>query len=201
MDQLVQAQNQTVRLARNTLDDSFSRLPADPYAARDVLLRTVPALVDEFGAIAESVAAEWFSDVYGLRASNASATFGAERIEGTVRRTAAGLFVEDRSTTLLGVASKMDKWVKYSGRNAVAESASRHSLRFARVPSGAETCDWCLMLASRGAVYTSADAAASDYHTDCDCMPVPADGPDDYPSGYDPDALYQRYLDGDLGVF
>lgn len=50
--------------------------------------------------------------------------------------------------------------------------------KWARVPSGRETCSWCLMLVSRGAVYESAKAASVDnhgdgFHLDCDCVAVP----------------------------
>lgn len=54
--------------------------------------------------------------------------------------------------------------------------------RFARVPSGAETCTFCLMLASRGAVYHSRKTAGEfkHFHRNCDCKVVPGfeDNPD-----------------------
>lgn len=79
--------------------------------------------------------------------------------------------------------------------------------RYARVPTGEETCDFCIMLASRGPVYhTEESAGAYDhYHAHCDCRIVPFWGTYDAgPSrrgsimgieGYDPDALYERYVD------
>ena len=75
----------------------------------------------------------------------------------------------------------------------------------ARRPSGAKTCDFCLMLASRGPVYGTAEDAggyANRYHDDCDCIPVPVKGrwvPDGsqrgahwegQDPGYDHDKLY-----------
>ena len=77
--------------------------------------------------------------------------------------------------------------------------------RFARVPTGDETCDFCIMLASRGPVYhTEETAGAFDhYHAHCDCRIVPFWGTYELgPSrrgsimsieGYDPDALYEQY--------
>lgn len=54
--------------------------------------------------------------------------------------------------------------------------------RFARVPAGAETCTFCLMLASRGAVYHSRKTAGEfkHFHRNCDCKVVPGfeDNPD-----------------------
>lgn len=47
--------------------------------------------------------------------------------------------------------------------------------RLMRVPTGAETCAFCLMLASRGAVYIiSKDALEAKVHAHCDCVLVPA---------------------------
>lgn len=80
-------------------------------------------------------------------------------------------------------------------------------VRYARVPTGEETCDFCTMLASRGPVYhTEESAGAFDhYHAHCDCRIVPFWGTYDAgPSrrgsimsveGYDPDALYEQYVD------
>lgn len=67
------------------------------------------------------------------------------------------------------------------------------SPRWARVPSG-ETCEFCLMLASRGFAYTSEKTAGREmqYHSDCDCRIVPSWGKQTL-AGYDPDGLYARY--------
>ena len=47
---------------------------------------------------------------------------------------------------------------------------------FARVPTGAETCAFCIMLASRGAVYHSRKTAGEwrHFHRGCDCKVVPS---------------------------
>ena len=75
-------------------------------------------------------------------------------------------------------------------------------MRYARVPSGRETCAFCFMLASRGFVYWSkADAGAKgyEYHTNCDCIIVPGFSedsgvhPDAQIQGYKPTELYDRY--------
>ena len=67
------------------------------------------------------------------------------------------------------------------------------SPRWARVPRG-ETCEFCLMLASRGFAYTSEKTAGREmqYHSDCDCRIVPSWGKQTL-KGYDPDGLYARY--------
>ena len=55
-------------------------------------------------------------------------------------------------------------------------------VRFARVPTGLETCTFCIMLAGRGAVYHTRKSAGEfrHFHRNCDCKVVPGfeDDPD-----------------------
>lgn len=71
----------------------------------------------------------------------------------------------------------------------------RRRVLYARVPSGSETCLFCLMLASRGFVYSNAGTAGenSHYHANCDCRIVPSFGKRTGVEGYDPDALYGKW--------
>lgn len=69
---------------------------------------------------------------------------------------------------------------------------------FARVPTGTETCTFCLMLASRGAVYHSRKTAGEwrHFHRGCDCKVVPSfegDPDAELVQGVKPRELYARY--------
>lgn len=66
--------------------------------------------------------------------------------------------------------------------------------RYARVPSGSETCAFCLMLGSRGFVYSSARNAGflNHYHDNCDCRVVPS-WAEMMVEGYDPEAIYDQW--------
>ena len=71
-------------------------------------------------------------------------------------------------------------------------------VRFARVPTGFETCTFCLMLASRGAVYHTRKTAGEfkHFHRRCDCKIVPGfeDDPDaELVEGVRPKELRERY--------
>lgn len=71
-------------------------------------------------------------------------------------------------------------------------------VRFARVPTGFETCTFCLMLASRGAVYHTRKTAGEfkHFHRRCDCKIVPGFGDDpdaELVEGVRPDELYELY--------
>ena len=77
--------------------------------------------------------------------------------------------------------------------------------RFARVPTGEKTCDFCIMLASRGPVYLTEESAGAftQFHAHCDCKVIPFfDSRANTWSrrkskttieGYDPDEYYRQY--------
>ena len=70
---------------------------------------------------------------------------------------------------------------------------------FARVPTGTETCTFCLMLASRGAVYHSRKTAGEwrHFHRGCDCKVVPSfegDPDAELVQGVKPRELYERIV-------
>lgn len=99
---------------------------------------------------------------------------------------------------LVNLSTILDELVKQPARDTIAESAVASKLGWARVPSGADTCAFCRMLASRGAVYTSEARAkfgksGRKYHGKCDCGVVVVRGPHDYPEGYDPDVYLAEY--------
>lgn len=79
-------------------------------------------------------------------------------------------------------------------------------VRYARVPTGRETCGFCLMLASRGFVYRSEETAGdvggmfNRYHTRCDCAVLASDEAGSV-EGYDPDWLLDVYLDARDAVY
>ena len=71
-------------------------------------------------------------------------------------------------------------------------------VRFARVPTGFETCTFCLMLASRGAVYHTRKTAGEfkHFHRNCDCKIVPGfegDKDAELVEGVRPKELYELY--------
>jgi hypothetical protein len=80
----------------------------------------------------------------------------------------------------------------------MANNAKREGVRWARVPTGKKTCSWCLILASRDAVYASEKSAStrSDghrYHGKCDCVATRIAKASDYPTEYLPDDYYEMY--------
>lgn len=203
LNRLTSAQRELVRMAQTELSGFFATVDLSrPELVRDALVEIVPLLTREYGELVATVAAEWFEEVHpgAFLAQTAAETFPPVGITENVRYHAGALFTDDPYATLSGISGAMQRFILYSGRTTVARNVQLDPSkpRFGRVPTGAKTCAWCSMLASRGFVYMSRETAglvASDYHDDCDCQIVPEwDSGSSHIAGYDPDHLYDQYL-------
>lgn len=90
----------------------------------------------------------------------------------------------------------VNKWIHSAGRMQVKANitADPTKPRWARVPKGA-TCEFCMMLASRGFDYHSEQTASlggSFHNGACDCMIVP-NWANQKIKGYNPELLKQRW--------
>ena len=198
LEQLRKALNRLSVTAQAELAAQVAGL--DPVATRRVLMAAYPQIVAEFGTASAALAADmveaWASEL-GIRPSLVlspgvvpdRATWGVSRAFG----------LPDPMGNLLLDA---DKLVKRPYRETVQQSAHASRAAWARVPSGAKTCSFCSMTASRGAVYRSSGSAGGDhkFHGGCDCQVVMVRGPEDFPDGYDPGDLFQSYQDARDGV-
>lgn len=165
----------------------------------------MPALIDKYADVSSVAASEWYEET---RAKWADAADGftpqpAPRsntdIEKLIRANVGGLWTGDDAQVLRNLNAIVDRGVRQGGHDTITYNAGRDPSgpRFARVPAGGVTCAFCVMLASRGWVYASEETAGAfkRYHSDCDCEIVPSwDKGKPYVEGYDPDALYARYL-------
>lgn len=82
---------------------------------------------------------------------------------------------ESARAAISDAAGAVARHVEQAGRDSVIAAATLDRARWARVPTGRETCAFCWMLASRGPVYTSRQAAGEmrTWHDRCDCQVVP----------------------------
>lgn len=176
---------------------------SDPKAAAAQLVADLPAIIGQYGELSAAVAADWYDDLRD--AAGAPGSFRATMadpvptaaVEANARWAVAPLF--GTPGDMLGRLKQIsDRMALQPGRDTIARNAARDrsAPRWARVPVG-ETCSFCLLTASRGAVYRSRETAGDGrrFHGECDCTPTPMWSGQDYPSGYDPDALYQSYQD------
>ncbi len=117
--------------------------------------------------------------------------------------------VEDEQTSeafINEMLERMDMQIRKSANGSVIENGYRDKRRprFARVPTydgGNRPCLFCLMLASRGAVYYSKASAGEGlngtnrYHHNCKCKVVPFYNGTEI-ENYDPDKLYEQWTEG-----
>ncbi len=170
--------------ALQELEKAWKLLPElNNYELTDRLTALVAGIIDKYGSAAASVAAEWYQrltdtephipDLYNPDVWDASTRWAlSEFYKGA-----------DFTQTMPLIASSVVRHIRNHGRETVAYSVKQtKGVAYARVPSGGETCDFCLLLAGRGPVYgTELDAKyrVSDgrkYHDDCDCLAVPVKG-------------------------
>ncbi len=155
---------------------------------------------------------EWVLERYGNMAATLAADFfevEARNLNLTPRVQMAAPFDGPRANARLewalstpnqwgNVTVLLDELVKQPYRSTFQDSAHASGGAWARVPTGASTCAFCRMTASRGAVYRSAQSAGEGkkWHGRCDCAVVLVRDERDYPKGYNPDALYDQYEAG-----
>lgn len=203
-----EAQRNIATLAERELRDFFLDLDfRNIVAATNALEIFMPALVAEFGEIGAAVAVDFYDELReeSLATKPFRAVMGElpeqRAVQASVRWAVGPLFQQDRNPdqALSNLTEVNDRFVKQTARNTIFRSAQKDTSRasFARVPSGSKTCEFCLMLASRGAVYANAKQAGETkrFHGHCDCQIIPMWDGDEYPAGYSPDELYDRYVD------
>lgn len=128
-----------------------------------------------------------------------AAPVSAHLAEGTEKATR-GIFQKAVDGDIPSMTTQLLERADYEVKRAAGQTVLDNSItdprkpRYARVPSGIETCDFCIMLASRGFVYRSAASAGelNHYHAHCRCRIIP--GFDDVKvEGYDPDYYYKLW--------
>lgn len=119
--------------------------------------------------------------------------------EQAIRAFVGKLEAEGMQRVIQLLMDRIDYEIKKSAAECVQYNGSVDPAkpRFARVPSGTETCIFCIMLASRGFVYLSKNTAGADradhFHPNCDCRIVPGFQGMEV-EGYDPSALYDEWI-------
>jgi hypothetical protein len=203
LEQFRLANAELSRLVRAELEDFFQSLSLSrPELARDALLEFLPVLTAQYGDVAATLAADWYEE--SRAASGAAGRFRAitapgvptEAVEAKVKYLAGHLWTPEPVEMLGGLLTAADKYVKQPGRDTMATNAKREGVRWARVPTGSKTCSWCLVLASRDAVYASKQSAGGDghkFHGKCDCVATRIGKASDYPTDYLPDDYYVMY--------
>lgn len=184
-------------------------LRANPDAGvsevREGIKDMLASIVESFDGAAATIAAEWYDESAELaHAKLPSAVteiaYAPEQVDATVRYQVRKLIEGDRAGFATACADLVRDQVARSVNETVMANAKRdrkHGVRFARIATGSETCAFCYMLASRGAVYHNRKTAGEfkHFHRHCDCKVVP--GFEDDPlavlvEGHDPSVMADR---------
>ena len=205
VQQLARTQNRAGDLAERRLRALWKRLPLDDLGTlEDALYQLYPRLVEESAEVASSAALEWYEkqrEIEGV-AKPYSPTMpsglvdqdDAEKIVGaTLRDLREGV---DGAKALVRLTNGARKLISDSGRATMQHAATGDpkSPRYARVPTGAETCAWCMLWASRGFIYRSeASAQFTRSHFKCDCQIVPSWSKKPRIKGYDASKYEDMY--------
>ena len=218
LDRLTEELNALSGAGRQMVENALANAEwADVAELRAVMAEVMELVCGEMTDLAAARAAEFYDDV---REASTGRRLGAlaesgrepEATEGAVRALVQSV-VETGAVERLSreLGDRVDYEVKRAAGECILGNGRRDPLkpRYARVPSGSETCPFCVMLASRGFVYLDSDTAGADspdhYPPTCDCRIVP--GFDTYEAGtsrrlsastavegYEPDVLYDRYV-------
>lgn len=198
---LTAASRRAVALALAELEMLFASLPVgSPELARDLLLEAYPALVAKHGQIAATAAGEWYEQtrakqVVGSYAASLGSGPATDEVVGVARANAGGLWGENPRAVAAALVGPTQKFVAQWLRGTVAHNvtADPEKPRWARVPSGSKTCAFCMVMSSRGFVYSTPNAAKS-FHAHCDCQIVPEWSKKGNPiKGYDPNSMLDLY--------
>jgi hypothetical protein len=180
---------------------------SNPTAAREALFDAIPPLVERWGDVAATVAAEWFEEfrvVEGVSGSFTAQLADPVPLEmvnsrlGYATRESGHLFAGQEDDFGAFVSLMVNEYAMKPGHDTVMQNARRDKVPFARVPEPG-ACEWCLMLASRGFVYSRATVDQTEdgerYHGHCRChaMPVYDETRARVIYGYDPERLYAEY--------
>ena len=136
---------------------------------RDATIDALTTSIGIHGDQAQALAGQLFDEVCAAEGIDATSSLYPDIIDldmmaGKVRWLCRKLVEGDRSGYVQRVGVLADFYTKRC--NYVAQMRNCHgaNMRYARIPTGPDTCDWCLMLASRGFVYyTEADARAGNH--------------------------------------
>lgn len=184
---------------------SIQWTPDNIAECRDLVLQILSTIMPTYTTMAAQASADFYDAARELVVGE---KMGAKAISGYDEAKTAGAvrafvrFVVDGRVDTFNdqVLQRIDYEMKRSAGESMFANGRRDKRRpkYARVPTGSETCDFCLMLASRGFVYSSEATGGAvkldHYHSGCNCRVV-CQWDDGGVEDYDTDAIYDRWQD------
>lgn len=170
---------------------------------RNALIDYAYGIVTKYSEGTSALAAQMYDEI---AAAENALTLSAEVIAtpsyGEVAKTVHGTLKKSKNEKSLGGA--IQYLVKRTGADTTLHNALRDHAQFAWIPGTGETCSFCRMLASNGWRYMSKKALknghAEHIHANCRCTYAIRFSEQSNINGYDPDKLYQEYVDSGRDV-
>ena len=182
------------------LDEYFRQNPnASTADGRRFAIALLEAALPNFTDAAGTLAVDFFDEMMEAEGIEVDSqlydTTDYSVIEEKVRYFADKLNEHDEAAFKKQVVDATHYFVKRSAYDNMVMNCDANNVRYARVPSGFETCAFCFMLASRGFVYLSEAKARGEhaYHDNCDCCIVPGAKGRTRIDGYDPGTMYRNW--------
>ena len=201
LDRILNSAEPSMRKLYSKLEAMFSmNMRTD---ARDEAISYMQTMVDMLSGTASVTAADYFDAAYSLytgkyeHGATTAESPDSKKVEADVRYSARYLFQEepDVDSFVKSCASQAQRHAMARANQTIMDNCRKKKAHYARVPTSASPCDFCLMLASRGFVYATKETAGElgQYHNHCRCRIVPGFGESPILKGYDPDALYEEW--------
>lgn len=187
---------------RRALDAYMRRNPhADVATVRKWLFELMQAALPSFTELSETLSCEFMSelaDAYGWEDVKPEIVGSTDYqlVDRRLHYLARYLADGDVQRFKDEVADVTRYFVRRAAQDSMIENCGKANVRYARVPSGLETCSFCFMLASRGFVYVSEESAGKrhQFHNHCTCTIVPGAEGRTKIDGYDPETMYRNWL-------
>lgn len=166
--------------------------------AREASIGIMQDCLSVYGDKAQALSAEMFDEICEAEGIDADPgemfddVIDSSRLAGKVHYYAGKLVDGDWDGYAGSNADLAAYYVHRSALENMARNCYKNGVRYARVPTGRETCAWCYMLSSRDFAYASDQSAAAASHDGCDCVIVPGVKGVTKIDGYDPDGIKSR---------
>lgn len=191
---------QLAEMAKEEMTRYFPIVDFLDTVSQAALVSFAIALINTFGQAMAQNAGRFFTSQTGKESVDVSKVIQEviltddfrKRLNATVGFALAAAAAGAIQRGLNAMNEKVEVTMKEIPAQVMEENARVHHVRYARVPTGPETCEFCTVLASQGYVYWSEKSAGrfNEWHEFCDCEVVASNEPIE---GYDPKVYLDEY--------
>jgi len=192
--------------AAEFMSDYYDALrTANPNASvanlRNMAIKSIKQALNAFSPQAGELAGELFDEIVKAEGVKARFRYHQTIEQGLVEKKVHYLakdLVDGNNQKFIDACATLTRFYVHREANTnMYRNVARSNIRWARVPSGTETCGWCFMLSTRGFDYTSelkAGGLGHKFHLHCDCIIVPGTKETTI-DGYKPEEMYARWVE------